>query len=339
MNIILSQIFSDLYYQIQVFLVKKMDLKARKKSLQISLLHTIVLMIFFTQISGCSQKRENLDGKITIVCTTGILADMVMNLVDSSFEVKSLMGPGVDPHLYKATHGDLQLLRSADIIIYNGLFLEGKMAEILEKLNQQKLVWAAAEFLDRSELIQSKDFESSFDPHVWFDVKLWSKVARITAEKLKAQYPEKSAIIQEKSGNYQLILQNLHESIQKEIQEIPAKQRVLITAHDAFSYFGKAYDMEVKGLQGLSTLSESGLRDISDLVKFIIERNVAAVFVETSVSEKAIKSVVAGCKEKGHTVKVGGSLYSDALGEKNTSEGNYIGMVKYNVSTIVNGLK
>jgi manganese/zinc/iron transport system substrate-binding protein len=275
---------------------------------------------------------------LKVVCTTGMIADALQQIVGDSAKVESLMGPGVDPHLYKATQGDLKLLRSADVVFYNGLHLEGKMGDVLSKLGRLKPVIALADSLPAARLMNSTDYAGAYDPHVWFDVSLWSEVVAVAGRNMARLDPSKAAYYQSNTAAFQGELAALHEEIQQKISEIPQAQRVLITAHDAFAYFGRAYDIEVRGLQGISTLSEYGLKDVSQLVDFITARQIRAVFVESSVPTKALEAVVEGCTQRGHKVRIGGTLYSDAMGAEGTPAGTYTGMVRENVAVIVEGL-
>lgn len=293
-------------------------------------------------LSGCVVKNaEEYSGErpLTIVTTTGMLYDAVRVIGQDQVEVNALMGPGVDPHLYKATQGDLAKLKKADLVIYNGLLLEGKMGEVLEKLGNNKPVLAAAESIPTSLLLASAQYTNAYDPHVWFDVSLWQYVVENIAEKLKQIDTANALFYEQNKIAYLTQLDSLHEQVRINIQSIPENQRVLITAHDAFSYFGRAYGIEVTGLQGISTVSEFGLRDIAQLIDLIMDRNIKAIFMETSVSDKAIKAVIAGCEQKGQKIKIGGSLFSDAMGAPGTREGTYIGMVHANVKTITESLK
>lgn len=293
-------------------------------------------------MSGCGKLQSNQrqpGEKIKIVATTGMIGDAVKNIAGDHADVVSLMGPGVDPHLYKATHGDLERLTEADIIFYNGLHLEGKMGEVFKKLARTKPVIAIGEMLEEDKLRKVPGFQGAFDPHIWFDVKLWGKAVGVISNQLQ-QYD--SAHARDYISNYAGYverLDSLDKAVRQSILRIPDSQRVLITAHDAFGYFGDAYNVEVKGLQGISTLSEFGLRDVTELVDFIIDRKVKAIFIETSVSDRSIEAVVEGCREQGWNVVIGGQLFSDALGEYGTPEGTYIGMVNANVQTIVESLK
>lgn len=288
----------------------------------------IALIVF-----SCSTPNEN--GKLKIVCTTGIVGDAVRNAVNADCDVFIMMGPGTDPHLYKPSAGDLAKLGEADIIIANGLRLEGKMEEVLVKLSQTKKIIFAAEGFTESNLLAFEGHPDSFDPHIWFDVELWKQACG----NIYGQLKDLECYDQEKAEAYLNDLGKLDYMVKNKIAEIPAEQRVLITAHDAFSYFGEAYNIKVKGLQGISTVAEYGLRDVTNLVDYIVNNNIKAIFTETSISDRSIQAVLDGCKERGHEVKLGGELYSDALGPVNSAAGDYQGMVKTNVNIIVNALK
>jgi manganese/zinc/iron transport system substrate-binding protein len=274
-----------------------------------------------------------------IVTTTGMIKDAVEHVVGDKAEVIALMGPGVDPHLYKATQGDLGKLTNADIVFYNGLHLEGKMGEVLEKLGHRKPVISVAHAIPDSLYREAPGFQGAYDPHIWFNVKLWEYSVTAVLEYMQKHDPDNIEFYSSNATRYKLQMDSLHQQVRQSIQEIPEQQRVLITAHDAFGYFGEAYGIEVRGLQGISTVSDFGLKDVTDLVNFIIARKIKAIFVETSVSQKSINAVVEGCQQKGWDVKIGGSLYSDAMGAEGTPDGTYLGMVSANVQTIVNALK
>ena len=288
---------------------------------------------------GCERKSNVIEGKLNIVTTTGMIYDAVLNIAGDSVEVSALMGPGVDPHLYKATQGDLKKLQQANLILYNGLHLEGKMGEIFEKLGKIKPVKAISSEISPSRLRSSDIYPGTFDPHIWFDVSLWKEAVQQVHKVLVEIDSTNESYYNQNAEKYFSTLDSLHEAVANSILAIPENQRMLITAHDAFGYFGDAYQIQVKGLQGISTLSEPGLKDVADLVNLIVDNNIKAVFIETSVSKKAINAVVEGCKEKGHSVAIGGSLYSDAMGPFGQFEGTYVGMVHTNVQTIVNALK
>ena len=299
----------------------------------------LICMLLF---SGCKQQLPNErdpEQKIRIVATTGMIQDAAANIAGKHADVVALMGPGVDPHLYKATHGDLERLTTADIIFYNGLHLEGKMGEIFEKLGRIKPVVAVAENIPEEMLRKVPGFQGAYDPHIWFDVKLWAEAVKGISTFLQEYDSAHRDEYRQRGDAYLKKLDSLHAAVTNTLQDIPATQRVLITAHDAFGYFGDAYKIEVRGLQGISTMSEFGLRDVTDLVNFIIARKVKAIFVETSVSQKSIEAVLQGCREKGWNVKIGGTLFSDAMGNAGTPEGSYVGMVNANVRKIVESLK
>lgn len=295
-------------------------------------------LFLFSILSGCSPKAETAkNDKLSIVTTTGMIADAVKNIVGDHADVIALMGPGVDPHLYKATQGDLQKLTDADIIFYNGLHLEGKMGEVLEKLARTKTVVAVGSEIDESRLRTVT--EGVHDPHIWFNVDLWKEAVSVAAHTLTEKDSIHAPTYSANATIYLQQLDSLHTTILEKIKEVPEAQRVLITAHDAFGYFGDAYGVEVRGLQGISTVAEFGLKDVTELVDFIISRKIKAIFVETSVSEKSINAVIEGCQQQNWQVRIGGSLYSDAMGPAGTPEGTYLGMVSKNVDTIVSSLK
>ncbi|MFD2512584.1 metal ABC transporter solute-binding protein, Zn/Mn family [Pontibacter locisalis] len=301
----------------------------------------LLLLGLFT--SACSQtqsKGEIQPGtRMQVVTTTSILKDAVENIIGDAADVESIMGSGVDPHLYKATQGDLKKLTDADVIVYNGLHLEGKMGEVLEKLARQKTVVAATAGIPEGQLRRSPQFQDSHDPHVWFDVQLWQQVVKHLSQELQQKDPANAKVYQQNTEAYLKKLDELDSWVGQEISSIPEKQRILITAHDAFGYFGDAYNIQVRGLQGISTVSEFGLQDVASLVNFIVTNKIKAVFVESSVSPKSIEAVVIGSEQKGHQVQVGGTLYSDALGEEGTPEGTYSGMVRHNVNSMVSSLR
>lgn len=296
------------------------------------------LIFMLISCSGETPAEEGSE-KPLIVCTTGMIADVVTSSFGDAFEVEVLMGPGVDPHLYKATQGDLAKLSSADLILYNGLHLEGKMGNIFSKLSQTRDVYAIAEGVDPSLLILADERGEVHDPHIWFDVKLWRLAAQVIQEVIAEKYPEQSEAQNEPMRSYLAQLEELDNWARAEIQSIPESNRVLITAHDAFSYFGRAYGIEVKGLQGLSTVAEFGLKDVSDMVEYITVNQIPAIFLESAVPPRSIKAVMEGCEKKGFEVKMGGTLFADAMGEEGTEEGSYIGMVKHNVRTIKSALQ
>jgi len=303
---------------------------------------TRLFIIVFCSIlitTGCVKKQKSAVQAKHIVATTSMLYDAVKTIVRDKMTVDVIMGPGVDPHLYKATQGDLSKLNKADLIVYNGLFLEGKMSEVLLKLGKRKPTVAATAGIPETLLLSSTNYDDAYDPHVWFDVTLWKLVVNQVAQAIIKLDSVNSAFYRAEAANYLLRLDTLHEYALQQIQTIPEKQRIMVTAHDAFGYFGNTYGLKVEAVQGISTVSDFGLRDIAELTDLIIENQIKAVFVETSVSEKSINALLIGCRERGHNLVIGGSLYSDAMGEWNSDEGTYIGMFRHNVNTIVNALK
>ncbi|MEP1032286.1 zinc ABC transporter substrate-binding protein [Ekhidna sp.] len=300
---------------------------------QIRILFVVIIL------ASCTTQPKQATDKPHVVATTGMLYDAVINIAGDKVSAEAIMGPGVDPHLYKATQGDLSKFNKADLIIYNGILLEGKMGEILKKLGRQKPTVAAAESIPKEMLISAIGYQDAYDPHVWFDVSRWKYAVKSISHALIKLDSTNQEFYERNTLTYFKQLDSLDQYVRDRLSEIPENQRILITAHDAFTYFGDAYGMRVEGLQGISTVADFGLKDIAELIDLIIENNIKAIFVETSVSEKSINAVVTGCKEKGHNVRIGGYLYSDAMGTFGTEEGTFVGMFKKNVETIVNALK
>ena len=299
--------------------------------------YTFLLIVYYAACClSCQPQMSDgpANGKPYILATTGMVADMVRHITGDSAVVEALMRPGVDPHLYKASQGDLRKILDADYLFYNGLHLEGKLATILDKQKRVKPVVAVGDGLKG--LISVN--ETTYDPHIWFDVSLWKAATANAARQLVQLDSGNAAYYRTNAHDYMEQLDSLEVWIRSRINTIPPGKRVLITAHDAFSYFGRAYGVEVKGLQGISTLSEFGLRDVSGLVNYIVQQEIPAVFVESSVSDRSLKAVLAGVRERGGAVHIGGNLFSDAMGAAGTMEGTYIGMVKHNVNTIVAAL-
>ncbi len=286
-------------------------------------------------ITACESPTAISRERPLIVVTTGMIADMVQHIVRDSADVVAIMQPGVDPHLYKASLGDLEHIVSADYMVYNGLELEGRLSRILHQQSALKPVISVGDSIS-SGLIYHQNIA---DPHIWFDVALWRQATLTTAESLGRRDPKNQAYYVQNALAYADSLSLLDDWVRQEISSIPKHRRVLITAHDAFHYFGRAYQIEVRGLQGMSTLSEFGLRDVTDLVDFAVERDIPALFVETSISDRALRAVMIGARDRGHPLAIGGQLYADAMGQPDTDGGTYIGMVKHNVNTIVAALR
>jgi manganese/zinc/iron transport system substrate-binding protein len=303
--------------------------------------YLISLFVLTLSIAGCSsaEKTNNQDGKIIVTTTIGMIADVVKNVGGEHVAATGLMKSGVDPHLYKASQGDIKKLEQADIIFYNGLHLEGKMVDIFEKMAEEKPTIAVTKEIPESKLRTPADGSAGHDPHVWFNVQHWISATETIAAELSKLDPEHEQDYQANGEEYIGKLVALDQYAKEQIATIPEETRVLVTAHDAFGYFGDAYDIKVMGLQGISTASEYGSKDVSSLRDYLVENKIKAVFVESSVPKKAIEAVIEGAKEKGHEVIIGGELFSDAMGAEGTEEGTYLGMVKHNVDTIVNALK
>ncbi|WP_298497495.1 zinc ABC transporter substrate-binding protein [uncultured Algibacter sp.] len=297
----------------------------------------ILILLVTIVIFGCKNEKQK-NGKLNVVTTTSMITDLVKNIGGQHINLQGLMGSGVDPHLYKASEGDVTKLSSADIIFYNGLHLEGKLVEVFEKMKNKKTI-AIGDALDKNTLIGSEYFASNYDPHIWFNINYWIQATQFVTKKLSEAIPEQAAAFKSNETVYIKQLEDLKTKIKATIETLPKEQRILVTAHDAFNYFGKAFDFEVVGLQGLSTATEAGVQDVQKLSAFIIEKKVKAVFIESSVPRRTIEALQAAVKSKGHDVIIGGSLFSDALGNAGTIEGTYIGMFEYNVNTIVNALK
>jgi len=274
-----------------------------------------------------------------ITCTTGMVADIVANVAGDKAEVTNIIGQGVDPHLYQATRNDVKKLFTADVVFYSGLMLEGKMTDALVKVaRRKKFVYAVTELIDPELLLSPPEFAGHHDPHVWMDPALWKQCTAMVAKSLAEFDPVNADTYQANYDQYAKRLDELDAYARKVLSSIPDEQRVMITAHDAFNYLGRSYRVEVLGIQGISTDSEAGIADINNLVDLLVDRKVKAVFVETSVSDKNVRSLIEGAKAKGHDVTIGGSLFSDAMGAPGTYEGTYIGMIDHNVTVIARAL-
>ena len=278
-------------------------------------------------------------GKLKVVVTTSMLTDLVKNIGADLIEIEGLMGPGVDPHLYKASEGDVSKLFNADVIFYNGLHLEGKLVAVFEQMEAQKTTVALGEFLAKEGLIGSDYFASNYDPHVWFNIQYFKEFSDKVTSVLSEKDPKNAASFTANNIAFQQELDLLQTTVVNTIATLAPEKRILVTAHDAFNYFGKAYGFKVLGLQGLSTATEAGVQDVQKLSDYIIANKVKAIFIESSVPRRTIEALEAAVLSKGHQVSIGGSLYSDALGDVGSVEGTYIGMFLYNVKTIVNALQ
>jgi manganese/zinc/iron transport system substrate-binding protein len=274
-----------------------------------------------------------------IVTTIGMVNDIVAAVAGNLGECQPLIGAGIDPHLYATTRGDMVKLLKVDVVFYCGLMLEGRMSDALVKVARRgRPVYAVTEMLDESKLLSPEDFEGHYDPHVWMDVKLWIQASQVVEEALGKFDPKNAATYTKNQAKYEMKLQKLDEYVRRVIATVPEPKRVLVTAHDAFNYFGRAYKMEVMGIQGISTESEAGLRRINELVLDLSKRRVRAVFMETSVSDRNVRALIEGTASMGHIIKVGGELFSDAMGPAGSYEGTYIGMIDHNATTIARAL-
>ncbi len=299
---------------------------------------TIVILLAACGRSGGPSDVPLSERPIRVVTTIGMIADITQNVGGERVEVTGLMGPGVDPHLYKASEGDVTRMAEADLIFYNGLHLESQMGEVFEQMEGRIKTVAVADDIDETLLLSPPEFQGAHDPHVWFDVTLWMKAVAVVRDTLVEMDPGSAELYESNAQDYLAELDELHNYVLAQAERVPAERRVLITAHDAFNYFGKAYGFEVRGLQGISTESEAGTGDVQDLSQFIADREIPAVFVESSVPQRNIEAVQAAVQSRGFDVAIGGELFSDAMGNPGTPEGNYIGMVRHNVDTIVGAL-
>jgi len=276
---------------------------------------------------------------IDIVATTGMVADVARNVAGDRATVVNIMGEGVDPHLYKPVASDVRRIMAADVVLYNGLKLEGRMGDIFERAAARgRFVRPVAAMVDETYLLEPADEPGHPDPHVWMDVRAWMAATEAVAIALCQADPEGCEGYRTRAATYIRTLERLDAFVQQAISSIPEQQRVLITAHDAFSYFGRAYGLEVLGIQGISTESEAGLADVTGLVDVLVDRQVPAVFVESSVPEKYVRALVEGAAARGHDVVIGGELYSDAMGAPGTWEGTYVGMIDHNASVVARAL-
>ncbi len=304
--------------------------------------HFVLIALCLTAASlplACDDAPATAPDRPVVLATTGMIADAVRALAGEAVEVEALMRPGVDPHLFKASEGDVRRLSRADLILYNGLLLEGKLAGVLGKLERRRRVVAVAEAIPAEELIASDISGGHYDPHVWFDVSLWRTVCAKVAAELEGLVPAHASAIRSRLASYDTELEELHQWVKTEIATIPAPSRVIVTAHDAFGYFGRRYQMEVVGIQGLSTATKAGLTDVQRVVTLLVDRQIPAVFIESSVSQQSVNAVREACRARGHDVVLGGTLYSDSLGPEGSGADTYVTMIRNNVRTIVEALR
>ena len=269
--------------------------------------------------------------------TVGMVADIVKEVAGDKAQVTNVIGSGIDPHVYNPTRGDVATLIKSDIIFYAGLLLEGQMADVLVKVSRKRPVYAVTELVPKEYLIHDEATNHS-DPHVWMDVSGWMKAVEVVVAGLSEFDPPHTALYKQNGDAYLARLKTLDQYARRAMASIPAQQRILVTAHDAFRYMSRAYDIEVLGIQGISTESEAGLKDINRIVDLLVERKIPAVFIESSVSDKNVKALIEGAAARGHQVSIGGELFSDAMGPPGTYEGTYMGMIDHNVTVMVKAL-
>jgi manganese/zinc/iron transport system substrate-binding protein len=303
----------------------------------------LLLVALALLVAGCAAPAAALPDDlaarpIRVVTTVGMVSDVVRNVGGDRVEVRALMGPGIDPHQYKASEGDVLRLGTADIVFYSGLHLEAKVGEVLERMGDRIRTKAVTDDIDRASLLKPAEFEGQYDPHVWFDVSLWAQTVDTVRDALIELDPPSADYYRANAERYRSELEDLHEYVRQQAARIPEDQRVLVTAHDAFNYFGRAYGFEVRGLQGISTAAEAGTSDVRQLADFLAQRQIRAVFIESSVPVRNVEAVQAAVRSRGWDIAIGGELFSDAMGSEGTPEGTYMGMVRHNIDTIVNAL-
>lgn len=297
-----------------------------------NLKYSFILLLLLSACTINSNKQK----KKTIVCSTSIIQDCVKEIVGPEFTVKTLMGANVDPHSYNPRPSNIEELISAHVIIYNGFHLEGKMPAVFEKLKSQHHVFAVSDFYPEN--IRIKVDQHAYDPHIWFHVTAWVKAMEGVKDQLIKVYPEQRAKFEQNFDKWSKECFKTRELWKRKLKEIPSKQRTLITSHDAFNYYGKEFGVNVKALQGISTVQEANPRDLARLIDFVYKNKIKALFIESSVNPKTIQAVIRAVKAKGGSIKIGGMLYSDALGLKGSSADTYIKMINYNSRQLYNGL-
>jgi manganese/zinc/iron transport system substrate-binding protein len=307
----------------------------KKKFILISF---IIVLFCLLKVTIAKKNSAQEQKKFTIVATTSMLADALHNIVGDQLIVHGLMGPGIDPHVYRARESDVHKLAAANLVVYNGLHLEGKIGHVLQGMNRFTEVINASDALDKQKL-RVADFEGLYDPHIWFDVTLWIVVVRSIQDAVMKLDPEHASIYKKNSDEYIMELEQLHRYVKVRVAELQPRQKILITAHDAFGYFGAAYDFQVVGLQGLSTDCDISTQDIQKLADYIVSKKIPTVFLESSISSRSMCAVQEAVAAQGWRVILGNELYSDALGDPKSAAASYIDMVKHNVDTIVEGLR
>ncbi len=308
----------------------------RKPPVRLLLAVMIVAALLLAACGGDAATAD--DGKLAVVTTTGQIGDIVRNVGGDAVTVTTLMGPGVDPHLYVASEGDVAALQDADIIFYSGLFLEAQMDDVLHQIGERKPSVAVAEVIDKAQLLPIHGLADEYDPHVWFDVALWAQTVAAVETTLAEAAPAQAEMFAANAARYRAELDELDRYVREQAAKVPESKRALVTAHDAFHYFGRAYGFDVRGLQGISTASEASTADVRDLADFIAANQIPAIFVETSVPVRNIEALQAAVRDRGFDVQIGGQLYSDSLGDPAGPDGTFAGTVRHNIDTIVHAL-
>jgi manganese/zinc/iron transport system substrate-binding protein len=292
-------------------------------------------LVLICPVAGVFAETPEKKGKLSIVATTSIIGDTAKAITGNLAEVHALMGPGVDPHLYKPTRADMAVMSNADLLLVNGLLLEGKFEETFERLEKAgKTVIKLGNLLPKSSLRKPPEFDNHHDPHIWMDPTIWSEIAGFIFDQLSKELPQKKEAFANNLKVFQDTLKSLDNYASKTFAQLPEQRKDLVTAHDAFGYFGRRYDLKIHSIQGISTESEAGVRQIEDLVTNIVSNKIPAIFIESTVSSRNISALVEGCKAQGFKVVIGGELYSDGMGPSNTYEGTYQGMIDHNITVI-----
>ncbi len=317
-------------------------MNVRRMLSQLLLAPVLLFGVVIPVIAGGAAEEPSAEGPrdypYGIVATTGMIGDIVREVAGDRATVQVLMGEEVDPHLYRPTRADVARMQQAELIFYNGLNLEGQMSDTLIQLARSSPVYAVTDLVDEELLMDHEEYDGAFDPHLWMDVTLWMNAVDAVVRTLTEFDPDNAGEYRSRGTTYRTRLEELDRYVHAVTSTLPEDRRILVTAHDAFQYFGRAYGLSVLGVQGLSTESEAGLEDINAVVRLLVDRAVPAVFAESTVADRALQAVIEGAAARGHRVELGGEIYSDAMGPAGTWEGTYIGMVDHNATTIVRAL-
>jgi manganese/zinc/iron transport system substrate-binding protein len=302
----------------------------------------LIMGLFALLLMGCSTETQEApsgeEGTLQIVVTTGMVGDLVRNVGGERVQVTQLMGAGVDPHVYTAAESDVNRLLSADMIFYNGLFLEARIERVLQNLAADRPSIPVGERIPEELRLSSEEYDGRSDPHLWMDVKLWQRGVEVVRDALTEFDPAHAALYAANAAAYLEELAALEVFAQEQVARLAPEQRILVTAHDAFHYFAAGYGFQVFAPQGISTEAEAGVEDIRAIIDLVVSNQVPAIFVESSVSPDVVQAIVEGARARGHNLRIGGELFSDAMGTAGTPEGTYIGMIRHNITTIVDAL-